>query len=271
VDRLAREQATAEEKYRDYRRRSAAAERGEGPPPQGRPTPLPDRAVGVRRAQASLNQLQTRVEVAAAAAAAARAAKDPVINLTDPESGWMPTGKGWIQGYNTQLVVSDDHLVIGVKVTTATVDVEQFEPMLAEAAKGAAALDRGRARAGAPAEPIGLVLADAGYFSTHSLTVPGPDRLIAPSKRHRLNQLATDDHDIDNAQDPLSAMRTRFTDPNHKRVYRRRGATVEPVNGHLKDRHGLRQYPRRGQAAAQAESDLACATANLLKIWRRRH
>ena len=274
ADRLAREQAAATEKYRDCQRREAAAEAGEGPRPTGRPTPPPDQAAGVRRAQASLDQLQTRVDTAAAAAAAARAAADPVVNLTDPESGWMPTGKGWIQGYNTQLVVSDDHLIIGCKVTTATVDVNQFEPMLAEAANGAAALDRGRARTGTPAEPIGLVLADAGYFSTHNLTVPGPDRLIAPSKRQKLNQLATEhppNPDATGDQDPVAAMRARFADPDQKFLYRRRGATVEPVNGHLKDRHGLRQYARRGQAAAQAETDLACVTANLLKIWRRRH
>jgi hypothetical protein len=66
-------------------------------------------------------------------------------------------------------------------------------------------------------------------------------------------------------------MRTRFADPDQKLIYRRRGAIVEPVNGHLKDRHGLRQYSRRGGAATQAEADLACTTANLLRIWRRRH
>ena len=102
----------------------------------------------------------------------------------------------------------------------------------------------------------------------------GPDRLIAPSKRQRLNQFATSHHppapDAGDEQDPLGAMRARFADPNQKLLYRRRGAIVEPVNGHLKDRHGLRQYARRGQAAAQAEADLASASANLLKIWRRR-
>jgi transposase len=272
ADRLAAEQAAAQEKYRDYQQREAAAERGERPRPTGRPTPPPDHAAGVRRAQASVDRLQTRLDRATAAAAQARAAADPVVNLTDPGSGWMPTSKGWIQGYNTQLAVSDDHLILGCKVTTATVDVNQFEPMLAEAAQGVAALDRGRARAGKTAEPIGLVLADAGYFSTHNLTVPGPDRLIAPSKRERLNQFATRHHPPPepDADDPLAAMRARFADSDQKQLYRRRGAIVEPVNGHLKDRHGLRQFSRRGQAAAQAEADLACVTANLLKIWRRR-
>ena len=49
-----------------------------------------------------------------------------------------------------------------------------------------------------------------------------------------------------------------------------RGVTVEPVNGHLKDRHQLRQFSCRGIEAAQAEAELATATANLLKIWRSR-
>jgi hypothetical protein len=44
--------------------------------------------------------------------------------------------------------------------------------------------------------------------------------------------------------------------------------TVEPVNGHLKDRYGLRQFTRRGIGAAQAEAELAATTANLIKIWR---
>jgi transposase len=272
ADGLAAEQAAAQQKYDNYQQQNAAAERGAGPRPTGRPTPPPDQASTVRRAQASVDRLQARVDQAAAAAAQARAAADPVVNLTDPESGWMPTSKGWIQGYNTQLVVSDDHLIIGCRVTTATVDVNQFEAMLTEAARGAAALDRGRARAGKAAEPIGVVLADAGYFSTDNLTVPGPDRLIAPSKRQRLNRFATSPPPApdDEGEDPLAAMRARFADPDQKRLYRRRGAIVEPVNGHLKDRQGLRQFNRRGQAAVQAEADLASVTANLLKIWRRR-
>jgi hypothetical protein len=38
----------------------------------------------------------------------------------------------------------------------------------------------------------------------------------------------------------------------------------------LKDRHQLRQFSCRGIEAAQAEAELATATANLLKIWRSR-
>src|SRR5215211_6122984 len=193
-----------------------------------------------------------------------------VVNLTDPESGWMPTTKGWIQGYNTQLVVSDDHLIIGCKVTTATVDVNQFEPMLAEAAHGAAALDRGRTRAGMAAEPIGLVLADAGYLSEDNLTAPGPDRLIATGKRGQVEAAAREGRPTRQKSQLIEQMSRRLATPDGIAAYRRRGVTVEPVNGHLKDRQGLRQFVRRGRAACQAEAELAATTANLWKIWRRR-
>lgn len=268
------ERAAADQRHQAYQQRRAAAERGEGPWPGHRPAPPPDQAATTRKAAARLARLQARRDAAAAAAAAARAARDPVANLTDPDSGWMPTGKGWIQGYNAQLAVSEDQLVLGVKVTNTTVDVDQFEPMLAAAAQGAEALNRGRARSGATAETIDQVLADAGYFSGHNLITPGPDRLIAPANRRRLEEAAhgrsADADEEEASADPRAAMRARFCDPDAIAAYRRRGVIVEPVNGHLKDRHGLRQYLRRGQAAAQAETELAVTTANLLKIWRYR-
>lgn len=268
------ERAAAEQRHQVYQQQRAARERGDGPRRGHRPAPPADQAATTRKAAARLGRLQARRDAAAAAAASARAALDPVANLTDPDSGWMPTGKGWIQGYNTQLAVSEDQIVLGVKVTNATVDVEQFEPMLAAAARGAEALNRGRARRGATAEMIGQVLADAGYFSEHNLIMPGPDRLIAPAKRQRLEQAAHHSSaDLDADQSPAdrrAAMKTRLHDPDAIAAYRRRGVIVEPVNGHLKDRHGLRQYSRRGWSAAQAETELAATTANLLKIWRYR-
>ena len=284
-DEHAAQRAAAEQRHRDYQQRRAAAERGSGPRPTGRPSPPPDEAATTRRAAATARWARERRDAAAAKDAADREARDPVVNVTDPESGWMPTGKGWIQGYNAQLAVSEDQLVLGVHVTNATVDTDQFVSMLGLAARGAEALDRGRARRDAPAQQIGQVLADAGYFSRQNLTAEGPDRLIAPAGRRRLEEAAqaaqsatladdvrgeaTDGANCGGAaDDPAAAMKTRMRDPDQLAIYRRRGVIVEPVNGHLKDRHGLRQYLRRGAAACQAETELATITANLLKIYR---
>ena len=52
--------------------------------------------------------------------------------------------------------------------------------MMAAAVKAAETLNHGRARVGSAPETVGLLLADAGYCSLHNLTVPGPDRLMAP-------------------------------------------------------------------------------------------
>jgi transposase len=264
--------AAAEGRYHAYQQRQADAEARSGPGarPARRPAPPPEQAYDTRAAMDRLAGDRARLAAAVAAAAAADARLDPPGNLTDPDSGWMPTPKGWIQGYNTQLAVSDDQIILAVKVTNATVDVEQFEPMMTAAVAAAGVLDRGRARAGAPAEPVGLLVADAGYLSTHNLSVPGPGRLIATRKRDRLEAAARDRRPVIHKSELIEQMSCRLATPDGMRAYRRRGVTVEPVNGHLKDRHGLRQFSRRGLPAVQAEAELTAATANLLKIWRRR-
>ena len=269
-ERVTQQREAAAARWEDYQQRRAEAEEQGNPPPTGRPPAPPERAGGPRRALARLASDQARL--ADAEAAAALAVRDPVANLTDPDSGWMPTGKGWIQGYNTQLAVSDDQIVLAVKVTNATVDVAQFEPMMVAAVKAAETLDRGRARVGSPPEPVELLLADAGYCSRHNLTAPGPDRLIGTAKRERLETASQTAGDAEAAgeTDPIQAMKARLVTLEGITAYRRRGVTVEPVNGHLKDRHGLRQFSCRGIKAAQAEAELAAATANLLKIWRSR-
>src|SRR5687768_15442067 len=124
-------------------------------------------------------------------------------------------------------------------------------PMLAAAAGGVGAVNRGRARRGLAPITIGTVVADAGYFSSHNLTVDGPDRLIAPASRKRLehgttpadadkplpqNSAVTGPDAAEPPDDPVAAMKARLSDPEQMAIYQRRGVTVEPVNGHLKDR-----------------------------------
>jgi len=114
---------------------------------------------------------------------------EPHPNVTDPDSGPMPTTKGWIQGYNAQLVVSDDQLIMAAQVTDQPGDVEQFAPMLRAADEGLAALNAGRQVE--DRTTIGTVVLDAGYLSESNLSAPpSPDRLIAVGKRHALEKAA---------------------------------------------------------------------------------
>lgn len=180
----------------------------------------------------------------------ARAAKPRRVNLTDPDSRLMRTAnKGWIQGYNAQIAVGDDHLILAVDVLTDANDTGAFVPMMNTTVANL--------QAHLPDRSVGVLLADAGYCTNPALTAPGPDRLIAtgrdPGKATR---------------DPArAAMAERLAEGTPGRAtYRRRGATVEPVIGHLKERLGLTRFSRRGIQAARHELALAAICHNIRRL-----
>jgi hypothetical protein len=56
-----------------------------------------------------------------------------VANPTDPDSSIMKTRRGWVQGYNAQLVVTPQQIIPASAVTTEANDVRQLQPMRGEA------------------------------------------------------------------------------------------------------------------------------------------
>ena len=100
-------------------------------------------------------------------------------NLSDPDSRLMPVrGGGFIQGYNLQAAVSDDHLIVGLKVTDTPGDITQARDMIRIAQDAADTVAATTTRADTT---IGLLLFDAGYDSNANLTAPGP----RPAHRQR--------------------------------------------------------------------------------------
>lgn len=189
--------------------------------------------------------------------ARARGGIGAVVNVTDPGSRLMTHGSGGgsVQGYNAQVAVTDDHLVLGVHLSQDANDTNCYTPTLTEAAIHASNLDK----------DIGTVLADAGYFTDHNLTAPGPDRLIAPGKNR--NRDTDDDQPAPGPNaTAMDVMRHRLQDPANAEIYKRRSATVETVIAHLKDCGGLRTFSRRGLTANTAELNLAAAVHNLRRM-----
>jgi hypothetical protein len=106
----------------------------------------------------------------AAGREAGRKGPGPARNITDPDSRLMPVrGGGFIQGCNTQNVVSGDGLIIATELTGEQAGCGWFEPMLAKARDAAALIaahrpDPGPGQdSGNPGSGIELALADAGY------------------------------------------------------------------------------------------------------------
>ena len=80
---------------------------------------------------------------------------EAIANITDPDSRFMPTRRGTIQGYNAQAVTTLEQVIVAAELTQQANDLQQLEPMLAAAT---ATLDA----AGISQRP-GRLLADSGY------------------------------------------------------------------------------------------------------------
>jgi transposase len=195
------------------------------------------------------------------ARAKARGGSGRVVNTTDPDSRLMTEGSGGgaLQGYNVQFGVTDDHLIAGLHVSQHANDTHCYDPTVASVTTHAELLG----------QHVGLVLADAGYFTEANLTSPGPDRLIAPGKNRQVSTDAQADptsRPPPAGLDPCDQMRHRLRDPENAQRYKRRGALSEPINAHTKDQIGLRRFARRGIDAVTSELNLVAAAVNLNRL-----
>ncbi len=78
------------------------------------------------------------------------------INVADPDSRLLRAPRGFVQGYNAQLVTNENQIVIAAEVTVDTGDFGYLEPMVKAA-------ERELAAAGVKDTPS-AALADAGYW-----------------------------------------------------------------------------------------------------------
>jgi transposase len=233
--------------------------------PGAKPVPV-DEHSHVRRAQTRVAAVQAQLTAFEATPATGKTKgkkNNPVRSLTDPDCRLMPTRTGFTAGLNTQLAVAADYLILAVDVVQDTGDVNQLDPMHDKIDHAVQVL---RDATTNPDLTVGTTLFDAGYNSDHNLTTPGPDRLIAQGKtRQPAGPTPPTQPPHPNAT-AREHMTWRLTTPDGKTLYRKRAATVEPVNAHLKDRRGLRRFSRRGLSAANAEAHLAAAVTNLLRL-----
>lgn len=204
-----------------------------------------------------IDRSRQAIEAKKAKLAAAVVSQAKTRNLTDPESRLMKTQFGFVQGYNLQFSVSDDHVILAAETFANAIDVRLFEPMLTATVR--------EYEAACGIEPdIGLALADAGYHSTENLECPGPDRLLPDRQSRKLSKV--DAVAEVSKSEPIQAMRERMADPENLELYKRRGALVEAVNGWVKERRGLRRFSMRGLEKVAGEAKLMAAVVNIGRL-----
>ncbi len=200
----------------------------------GRPPVAMEDSTRVQRAQQVVLHAETaeKVTVGADGQSVSDVKRLPkvVVNVTDPQSRIMPTRKGFLQGYNAQVAVTGDQLIIAVRVGQSTNDQASFLPMM-QAAHDAAA--RMHAVTGNADHLVGTVLADAGYNSEANLAAAGPDRLIALGKERDQTRAFTQDP-VEGPPPPDASLREanrhRLRTSEGRALYKRRGATSNRVS-----------------------------------------
>src|SRR5258708_4659546 len=119
--------------------------------------------------------------------------------LTDPESGFLRTARGWELGYTADLAVSDDHLIVAARVTQNATDNASLVPMVEEVER----------QCGARAEKV---TADSGFFSGQALRMmkqQGID-LYVPDNNLK--------HEMQTGKRAQGIGQSRIRDPEHRRM-----------------------------------------------------
>ncbi len=148
-------------------------------------------------------------------------------------------------------------------------DVQQLQPMLAKAQANVAAV---AGKDDNDTVVLGAAVADAGYWSEANAASETSDceLIIATQKDHR-QRAALRDAPPPRGRKPknLTArerMDRKLRTRHGRDRYRRRGASVEPVFGQMKDRQGARHFSMRGLQRCRGEWNLQAAVHNLRKL-----
>ena len=168
----------------------------------------------------------------------------------------MKTHNGYVQGYNVQIVVDcSSQVIVACDVVQDGNDKLQLGRMFS----------RVRENLGRSPEKL---LADAGYFSTKEVDgVEGTELFVATRSRKKagLEELLPI-IELGNRPTTKQAMELLLGSNEGRAAYRLRGQTVEPVNGQLKDRGGMREFRLRGLEGTMLEAMLTCLGHNIKKL-----
>ena len=184
-------------------------------------------------------------------------------NVTDPDSRVMKTRHGLIQGYNAQVMVTEDQIIVATDVTQQASDKLQLQPMVQQTRTNLAVLE--------PRAATGTILTDAGYYSEANgrrMEDEHVDWLSSTKKRWKMD--STKAKRLSECLTYKDLLERRIRTDKGRSLYRTRGKTVEPVIGQLKEVQNARQCRRRGIKAVRSEWRLTCAVHNLLKLYRAR-
>jgi len=180
------------------------------------------------------------------------------MNVTDPDSRPIPIGFGFVQGFNAQAAVNEQHIVLAAEITTNSTDFSQLDPMVT-------AILGELERVGVDQLPE-AVAADAGYWNEEHMDEVVANKhipvLVAPDKGSR----GTPRKGWTGGR--YDWMRTVLGSDHGRERYKKRKQTTEPTFGNTKHNKGVIRFHRRGRIKVRTEWRLMMMTENLTKVHR---
>jgi transposase len=180
-------------------------------------------------------------------------------NFTDPDSRIMLRDGAFIQAYNAQLAVDEEHqIIVAAAVGNQAPDSEYFEPMLRRIARNCDAVPE-------------RATADSGYFSEAAVRVAehmGVEPFISVGKHRNDGSQVHESRLPQHRTEAKLQMRALLETERGRKAYARRKATVEPVFGQIRGARRFGQFSFRGLIKNRCEWLLVCLTHNILKLWR---
>ena len=167
----------------------------------------------------------------------------------------MKRDGAFLQGYNCQIVVDQDHqIILADGVSNQAPDQEHLIPMLGRVEKNTGRLP-------------GCLTADAGYMSEEGVAhcdEQHVDAYIAPS-RQRHGRRDGEPTPV-NEKQAWADMRAKLVTDEGRKLYSQRKVIVEPVFGHIKEVRRFRRFSLRGLRKVRREWTLVSLCHNLLKL-----
>lgn len=189
------------------------------------------------------------------------------VNTTDPDSRMMKGSKGFLQGYNAQVAVTGGQIIVAADLTNREADWDLLCPTVQKARENLE-------RAGVEGA-IESVVADAGYASDSNLkkTEEEPCEFFIATKKDRIQaremkETPAVEGPPTEGLTPRQRMEHKLKTENGRETFKKRGQTVEPVFGQMKDWLGFDRCMMRGLEACSGEWQLMAAVHNLWKLFR---
>jgi len=180
-------------------------------------------------------------------------------NFVDPDSRIMESHGSFLQGYNCQLAVDEEHqIIVAQAVTNQCPDNGNLLPLLDQIQETLGAAPR-------------VTTADAGYWFAEveqEAAQRGTELYVAPDRQRHGEDRAPPEPEADEELTAKDRMRAKLRTPEGRALYARRKAVVEPVNGQIKEARRFRRFLVRGLHAVSGQWALISTAHNVLKLYR---